>query len=63
VRCIVVDDAVDIKLGRHSLINLAQEVEKFLMPVAWLATGQHRCWRRPKTEPLGVRTNSWTTWR
>lgn len=22
-----------------------------------------QCWRRPKTEPQGVRTISWTTWR
>ena len=25
--------------------------------------GDRICWRRPKTEPLGVRTISWTTWR
>ena len=26
-------------------------------------TAFHECWRRPKTEPRGVRTISWTTWR
>ena len=42
VPCVVIDDAVNIKLGRHGLVDLAQEVEEFLMPVVRFATGQHR---------------------
>ena len=42
VRGVVVDDAVDVQLGRHRLIDGAQERHELLMPVARLALGEHR---------------------
>jgi|JI10StandDraft_1071094.scaffolds.fasta_scaffold04735_3 hypothetical protein len=39
---VVVHDAMDVQLLRHCLVDLAQEREKFLMPVARLAAGQNR---------------------
>ena len=38
---VVVDDQMDIELCRDGFIDTLQEAEKFLMPVAWLALGQH----------------------
>src|SRR5213075_2050262 len=39
---VVVDDAMDVELGRHSSFDLAQKRQELLMPMARLATGQHR---------------------
>lgn len=39
---IVVHDAMDVEFGRHSRVNLAQKRQELLMPMARLATGQHR---------------------
>jgi hypothetical protein len=38
---VVVGDAVDVQLGRHGLVDLAQERQELLMPVARLAAGPH----------------------
>src|SRR5678816_902593 len=42
VRGVVVDDAVDVELGRYRLIDGAQERHELLMPMARLALGEHR---------------------
>lgn len=39
---VVVGDAVDIQLGGHGLVDLAQEGQELLAPVARLTRGQHR---------------------
>jgi hypothetical protein len=39
---VVAGNAVDIQFGGHSLVDLAQEGEEFLVPVARLACCQHR---------------------
>jgi len=39
---VVVGNAVDVQFGGHSLVDLAQEGEEFLVPVARLACRQHR---------------------
>ena len=38
---VVVHNAVDVQLGLHGRVNLAQERQEFLMPVARLASSQH----------------------
>ena len=38
---VFVGDAVDVQVGRRSLVNLAQERQELLMPVARLAGSQH----------------------
>ena len=42
VGSVVVHDAVHVQLSRHSLVDLAQERQELLVPVAWFAAGQHR---------------------
>ena len=42
VRGVVVDDAVDVELCRHRLIDGAQERQELLVPMARLALGEHR---------------------
>jgi hypothetical protein len=42
VRGVVIDDAVDVQLGRHSRIDFAQEGQELLVPVTRLAGCQHR---------------------
>src|SRR5688572_9917661 len=39
---VVVHDAMDVEFGRHSCLDLAQKRQELLMPMARLATGQHR---------------------
>jgi len=39
---VVVGNAVDVQLGRHGLVDLAQEGQELLMTVARLARSQHR---------------------
>ena len=39
---VVVDDAVDVELCRHRLIDGAQERQELLVPMARLALGEHR---------------------
>src|ERR1700756_5508337 len=39
---VVVHDAMDVELGWHSSFDLAQKRQELLMPMARLATGQHR---------------------
>ena len=41
VRGVVVDDAMDVQLSRHSLVDLAKERQELLMAMARLARGQH----------------------
>jgi hypothetical protein len=37
----VVHDQVDVQILGNRLLDLAQEAQKFLVPVAWPALGQH----------------------
>lgn len=39
---VVVDDAVDVQLGGHALVDLAQERQELLVPMTRLASSQHR---------------------
>ena len=39
---VVVGDAVDVQLGRHGLVDFAQEGQELLVPVARLARRQYR---------------------
>lgn len=41
VRGVVVDDAMNVQLDRHGLVDLAQERQEFLMPMTRLATREH----------------------
>lgn len=42
VRGVVVDDAMNVQLSRHGLVDLAQERQEFLMAMTRLASGQYR---------------------
>ena len=46
VRGVVVDDAMNVGLDGHGLVDLAQERQELLMTMAWLA--------RRKTAPLST---------
>ena len=52
---VVVNDKVDVELGRHMASIVAQEGEKLLMAMAGLALGDDRRWlHRPLTMSTGL---------
>jgi hypothetical protein len=41
VSCVIVDDQVNSEFGRDTVVPSPQKSEKLLVPVSWLAFGEH----------------------